>query len=160
MRRPHRAALPVPLLTAALLLTGCGGVSRRQYVSRNEALLKSLPLFPGAVEAHSFSTPHYGGGEGSSPDGYTTTVVYRVVRGTRSGPVLRFYRARLARRGWHPGLPGLSVATRRQMSRTPLAYFSRDRALVVVNAVTLRPVRDRHAERTYMVVADYRGADD
>jgi hypothetical protein len=58
------------LLAAALLLAACGGVSRSDYIAKNEAIVRSLPVFPGAVKAHEISTRHRGG--------YTTTVAYRV----------------------------------------------------------------------------------
>ena len=34
------------LVIAVLLLVGCGGVSRADYVAKNEAIVKSLPVFP------------------------------------------------------------------------------------------------------------------
>jgi hypothetical protein len=148
-------ALP---LTAALLLTACGGVGRRDYVRRNEAVVKSLPVFPGAAETHEFSTPYYSAG-GMSPRGYTTTVVYRVSPRTRGGQVRRFYQTRLEGRGWRPGLPGISAASQERLNTTWLSGFTRGGATAVVNTVTLRSVPGRQRDRFYVVAVDHRGAD-
>jgi hypothetical protein len=54
----RRGKLLVPALAAALALAGCGGVDRRHYVAANDALLESLPVFPGATKIHEVSTPY------------------------------------------------------------------------------------------------------
>jgi hypothetical protein len=120
----RHVAAAVISLAAILGAAGCGGVSRTRYVARNEAILRSLPVFPGASARQKFSTPHYASEE-DSPNGYTTTVVYRVPRGTSGGSVVRFYGRQLARRGWHSGI---SAASRRRMRGIPIGYFARDRA--------------------------------
>jgi hypothetical protein len=134
------------LLLAAVLLVGCGGVSRGDYVSRNEALVRSLPVYPGAVKTHEISTPYVKseGGMSTRPDGYTTSVVYRVPRGTTDASVLRFYATRLGRRGWR------SVIT------PPVRRFTRGRTLVAVNTAFLKPAQRRLGERIYELVVDYR----
>lgn len=136
------------LVAALLLLAGCGGVSRESYVAGNEAIVKSLPVFPGAVKTHDISTPYVKseGGLSTKPSGYTTMVVYRVPRGTTDGSVLRFYTTWLHRHGWKPG------------ANPRVDAFTRDRALVVVNTVFLKPAQRRLGEQIYEVVADYRGA--
>ena len=136
------------LLIAVLLLAGCGGVSRGDYVAGNEAVVRSLPVFPGAEKKHEISTPYVKseGGLSTRPSGYTTTVVYRVPRGTTDNSVQRFYGTRLHRRGWSQG-------------NNPRVYsFTKGRALVVLNTVFLRPAQRRLGERIYEVVVDYRGA--
>jgi hypothetical protein len=133
------------VLATVLTLTACGSVDRGHYVNRNEAIVKSLPVFPGAAKAHEFSTPYYSGG-GMSPHGYTTTVVYRVPAGTDGLSVRRFYEARLEQRGWRSSVPD---------SKSPrakaVAYLMRGKALVILNTITLR-----NRDRMYMVVVDYR----
>jgi hypothetical protein len=135
------------LLAATLLLAGCGGVSRGDYVARNEAIVRSLPVFPGAVKEHEVSTPYVKseGGLSTKPSGYRTTVVYRVPRGTTDASVLRFYATRLGRRGWR------SVIT------PPVRRFTRGRALVAVNTVFLTSAQRRLGEQIYELVVDYRG---
>jgi hypothetical protein len=140
------------LLAAALagtqLLAACGGVSRGDYVGRNEAIVRSLPHFAKAVQTHEVSTPYVKseGGLSTRPSGYTTTVVYRVPRGTTAASVLRFYSTRLERRGWK------QVRTRR------VDAFTDDRAFVAVNTAFLTPAQRRLGEQLYEVVVDYRGA--
>ncbi len=136
------------LLVAVLLLAGCGGVRSGDYVAGNESLVRSLPVFPGAVNTHEVSTPYVKseGGLSTRPSGYTTTVVYRVPRGTADGSVSRFYATRLGRRGWSrvTDVPG---------------DFTKGKALVAVNAVFLTPAQRRLGEQVYTVLVDYRGAD-
>ena len=131
-------------LAAALLLAGCGGVGRREHVRRNEAIIAALPVFPGALKLHEFSTPQYGNGEASGPTGYTTTVVYGVPAGTRGTSVRRFYETRLGRQGWQSSVGNDSPASR------AIVYLKRGRELAVVNTLTLR------GGRTYTVVVDGR----
>ena len=135
------------VLAAALVLTGCGGVNRRDYVARNEAILESLPVFPGAVEAHEVSTPDDKSEGGlSTRSSYITTAVYRVPRGTRGATVLRFYETQLRRRGW-------------QRSKLPrVSDFTRGEALVAVNAALLMTARGQPVDWTYELLVDHRGA--
>jgi hypothetical protein len=144
----RRGVLLVPALTTVLLLTACGGVSRGDYVARNEAIVASLPLFPGAVKAHEISTPYVKseGGLSTRPSGYTTTLVYRVPRGTSAASVLRFYETRLHRRGWQ------------SVGKAPIGDFRRDDAIVAVNTVFLTPAQQYRNDWIYELVADYRGA--
>lgn len=147
MRRPSRSASLVPaLLGAATLLAGCGGVNRRDYVSRNEAILASLPVFPGAVKTHELSTPDYGHGEFSDPTGYSTSVDYRVPRGTRGAAVLRFYESRLERRGW-----------RVSFSSGAVRNFTRKGSLVALDAILLSPAHGKPLNWTYELDVDQRG---
>jgi hypothetical protein len=135
-------------LAAVLLLAGCGGVSRGDYVAQNEAVVRSLPVFPGAVKTHEISTPYVQseGGMSTNASGYRTTVVYRVPRGTTDAAVGRFYATRLGRRGWR------SVIT------PPVRRFTKGRALVAVNTAFVKPAQRRLGEQIYEVVVDYRGA--
>jgi len=143
----RRGVLLVAAVAATLLLAGCGGVSRGDYEARNEAIVRSLPHFPGAVKAHEVSTPYVKseGGLSTRPSGYTTTVVYRVPRGTTDGSVLRFYTTRLGRGGWF------------KVTDLP-ADFTKGRAFVGVNTAFLTPAQRRLGEQIYEVVVDYRGA--
>jgi hypothetical protein len=134
------------LLIAVLLLAGCGGNSRRDYLTRNGAIVQSLPRYPGAVEWHEISTPEYGKGEASNPTGYTTTVVYRVPRGTTGASVQRYYATRLGRSGW------------RSVINPTVRRFTKGRALVALNTVFLAPAQRRLGEQIYDLVVDYRGA--
>lgn len=138
-------------LTVALLLAGCGGVSQRDYVGRNEAIVAALPVFPGAVKAHEVSTPYVKseGGLSTKPSGYMTAVVYRVPRGTRAASVLHFYESRLGRRGW--GSCDFAGSA-------PVANFTRDGALVAVNAAFPAHVQGISVDRTYELLVDHRGA--
>lgn len=132
-------------VTAAVLLAGCGGVGRRDYIRQNEAVLAALPVFNGAVKTHEFSTPEYGNGEASAPTGYTTTVVYLVPPGTRGASVRRFYEKRLGREDWRSGvLASASPGAR------GIVYLKHGKELAVVNTITLR------RDRTYTVDVDYR----
>ena len=124
-------------LAAMLLLAGCGGVSRSDYVARNEAIIRSLPVFPGAVKVREVSTRHR--------SGYTTTVAYRVPRGTSDGSVLRFYETRLGRSGWF-GVTDLGTD------------FTKGRAFLVVNTAFLTPAQRQLGEQIYAVMVDYRRA--
>jgi hypothetical protein len=149
----RRGVLLVPALTIALLLIGCGGANRRDEVRRNEAILAALPVFPGAVKTHEYSTPEYGNGEFSDPTGYTTTLVYRVPRGTRGAAVIRFYRPRLRRRGWESAV---ELGTSRRVRRS-IADFTRDGARVVVNTIFLTAARRRPVDWIYEIDADHSG---
>jgi hypothetical protein len=145
-----RGVLLLPALTAALLLTACGGVNRSAYVARNEAIIKSLPVFPGAVKAHEYSTPNdrSEGGLSTRPSSYLTTVVYRVPRGTSSASVLRFYETQLQPRGWQTTFATPTVAN-----------LTRAGALVAVNTTLLMPtVRSRHVDWIYQLSVDQHGA--
>ncbi len=135
-------------LVATLLLAGCGGVSRGDYVARNEAIVSSLPHFPGAVKTHEVSTPYVKseGGLSTRPSGYRTTVVYRAPRGTTGASVLRSYRTELDRRGWG------------QVNTPRVDAFTKGRAFVAVNTVFLSPAQRRLGEQIYELVVDYRGA--
>ncbi len=140
-------------LGAAVLLAGCGESRlERTDKSRNEAILSSLPVFPGAVKTHESSAPYSGEiPRDPHPAGYSTTVVYRVPPGTSSASVLRFYVVRLnRRRGW--------IASR--SPRRPFAIFvrPRDRSDMYVSANSLVPGRQHQGDSTYEVEVRYRGA--
>ena len=117
-------------------------------MARNEAIVASLPVLPGAVKTHEVSTPYVKseGGLSTKPSGYMTTVVYRVPRGTTAASVLRFYRARLHRNGWRP------------VDNARVYAFTKGRALVAVNAAFPAHAQGRLGEQVYDVLVDYRGA--
>jgi hypothetical protein len=144
----RRGGLLMSVLAVALVLTACGGVNRRDYVAGNEAILNSLPAFPGAVKAHEVSTPddRSEGGLSTRPNSYLTTVVYRVPRGTRGASVIRFYQTQLQRRGW-------------ERSKPPrVADFTRGEAFVAVNAAFLMPAHGQPIDWMYELLVDHRGA--
>jgi hypothetical protein len=121
-------------------------------VSRNEAIVSSLPVFPRAAKTRERSEP-YGGEIPRDPHtaGYSTTVVYRVPLGTSSASVLGFYVARLSRRrGW--------IGSR--VGRRPLAIFvrKRDRSYVHLTTTSLVPGRERSGDSVYEVAVAYRVA--
>jgi hypothetical protein len=106
------------------------------------------------VKVREFSTPNYENGEFAAPSGYTTTLDYRVPRGTHGAAVVRFYESRLRRRGWQLSVPlGNSPRVRRSIVR-----FTRDDAFVAVDALLLAPSHAPYVRWTYEVVVDYRGA--
>jgi hypothetical protein len=137
------------LLVAVLLLAGCGGVSRADYEAKNEAIVRSLPVFPRAVKIHDISTPYVKseGGLSTNPSGYTTTVVYRVPRGTTDASVQDFYGTQLHRNGWRP------------VNNPNVDAFTKGRAFVAVNVAFLTGAQRRLGEQVYDVHVDYRGAD-
>lgn len=134
------------ILTSALatagLLAGCGGVSRSDYLAQNTALVRSLPLYPGATKMGEDT-------EGSKSRGYRTFVLYRVPLATSGAAVLRFYKTELQLRGW-------------QLSGRPLEEdFTRDKALVALYFVLGPAPPMKHGKpsgRTYDIIVDYRGA--
>ncbi|HEY2310890.1 MAG TPA: hypothetical protein VGH46_07235 [Gaiellaceae bacterium] len=143
----RRGVFPVLALASALLLAGCGESRlERTYRSRNEAIIDSLPVFPGAAKTHEAETPFYGELiDSKRPAGYSTSVVYRVPRGTSSASVLRFYVTRLGRGdGWR----GARIGHR------PRALFvrTRDRSVMSVSTASLL-----HGAATYEVEVAYRG---
>lgn len=148
----RRGVLVVPALTAALLLAGCGESRlERTDVSRNEAIIDSLPVYPGAAKTHENSAAYPGEIPGDPhPAGYSTTVVYRVPPGTSSASVLNFYVSRLSRRrGWLGSRVG----------RRPFAIFVRKRDLSSMHLTTtsLVPARKRSDDSVYEVAVAYRG---
>ena len=148
----RRGVLLVPALAAALLLAGCGeGRLERTDKSRNESIIDSLPVFPGAVETREFSTPYSAEiPDDKHPAGYSTTVVYRVPRGTSSAAVLHFYVERINHRhGW--------IGSRSR--HRPFAIFGRTRDLSAmhVTADSLAPGHQQHGDSTYDVAVAYRG---
>jgi hypothetical protein len=147
-----RGVFPVLALAAALLLAGCGESRlERTDKSWNQSIINSLSVFPGAVETHESTTPYGHGIPGDRhPVGYSTTVVYRVSRGTSSAAVLRFYVRRLNHwRGW--------IGSRSR--HRPFAVFGRprDRSAIHVTAYSLAPGRQPRADSTYEINVAYRG---
>lgn len=109
-------------VAVGLLVLGCqGGLDREAYVARNEALLRSLPVYPGAVEIRQTSTADRAD-ENGPVVGYTTTAVFRLPRGATGRGVADFYEEELASE-W-------IVVDRLD---GPVRSFRRDTALVVVN---------------------------
>jgi hypothetical protein len=91
--------LPLSLICIA---ASCGtDVDKDAYVERNQAIVRSLPVFPEAKQLGVRSSP-YRDPEKVETDqttvGYITTVTYRVPPETRTRAVADFYKRRL--HGW------------------------------------------------------------
>ena len=77
------AVVVVAAVAAVVVVLTRPGNGKTAYVHRNEALLASLPVFPGAVKVRQVS-----GSDASNckPRGYWTSVGYQVPKGTRVCP--------------------------------------------------------------------------
>jgi hypothetical protein len=91
-----RALLGVIWVAAVsfLVAAGCAGLENG-HVSQNEAILRSLPIFPGARQIDVKTSRYYEhDGEGAVA-GYITRARFRLPTGTPREKVARFYRTRL-----------------------------------------------------------------
>ena len=172
-------AVVVLAAVAAVVVLTRPGNGKSAYVHRNEALLASLPVFPGAAKIRQASASHGNCG----PPGYGTRVDYQVPKGTRAMAVARFYAARLRRRGWHgriqstPIVEGATIrklgknrgvgfvggSPLRKIGKTLGVFFERGDASVSVSTdemtiLTDRPLREQHILWRYSIGIDYRGA--
>jgi hypothetical protein len=95
-RRVHRS-VGLVLVVAAMHVGGCGSdVDRAPYVEKNQALLESVPSFPGAKQGGFESTPYKGSdNSGAAIIGYGTTRVDTLPAGTRTAKAIAFYRRAL-----------------------------------------------------------------
>jgi hypothetical protein len=173
------AVIVLAAVAAVVVLTRPGN-GKTAYVHRNEALLASLPAFPGAVKIRQASSSR---ASNCRPPGYGTIVDYQVPKGTRAMAVARFYAARLRRRGWHGSIqsePILGAAPFRKLGKnrgvgfvggSPLrkigktfgVAFVRGDASVNIGTddmmiLTDRPLREQHILWRYSIGIDYRGA--
>lgn len=105
MPRKLGALVVVAAVVAVVVVLTRPGNAKTAYVHRNEAILASLPLYPGAVKVRQESGSH---GD-CRPRGYGTRVDYRVPKGTRALAVARFYAAALRRHAWHGGITSQPV---------------------------------------------------
>lgn len=81
------------------MLTGCtgDGVSRDEYVEKNEELLASVPVFPGARRIDVRHSPYYEGDSAGAPvAGYTTAIAFGLPENASRVEVARFYERRLS----------------------------------------------------------------
>lgn len=91
------------LATALLLLAGCRvrSVDKHDYVAQNEAVLRTVPLYPGAKEMTSYSIgvsdPNGNPLHENGPPykGFITTHVYKLPKSATQTAVLSFYHQRL-----------------------------------------------------------------
>ena len=136
-----QGALVAGMLAAPLLLVfGCGP-DRQEYVAANEALIQSLPVFPGAEEVERDSAPYYVNESGPA-SGYGTRVVYRVERDVTDQEVIDFYISELKGEWDHctqeipivPIEPTGAVATATPLGFARSVNFVRENASVSVNA--------------------------
>jgi len=173
------AVVVLAAVAAVVVVLTRPGNGKTAYVNRNEALLASLPVFPGAVKVHQASASHGNCG----PPGYETRVDYQVPKGTRAMAVARFFAAGLRRRGWHGGItpePIFGAAPFRKLGKnrgvgfvggspsrkigeTLAVDFGRGDASVSVGTgdmaiLTDRPLRKQHIVWRYRIVIDSSGA--
>jgi len=164
---------------AAVVVLTRPGSGKTAYVHRNEALLASLPVFPGAVKVRQASGSH----GNCRPPGYGTIVDYQVPKGTRAMAVARFYAAGLRRRGWYGsiwsepifgaapfrklgknrGVGFVGGSPLREIGKTLGVAFVRGDASVNIGTddmmiLTDRPLREQHIVWRYSIGIDYRGA--
>ncbi len=89
------------LVLAVLVLAGTGcGANRDDDVRRNEEIIASLPVFPGAkrttTSVHPFEDPDRGEEEWvDRPAGYVTRLMFEVPDGTSARDILRFFDAEM-----------------------------------------------------------------
>src|SRR5439155_5848062 len=100
----RRLAARLAVLAVAFL-SACGGIDRGSYVSSNERLVDSLPVYPGAQKADEDQSVGYPAAgqlfpENDSSGGYTTYRRYGMPAGKRCGQVQQWYGLRLGERGW------------------------------------------------------------
>jgi hypothetical protein len=98
------------LLVPVVAQTGCTIVSvdKRAYTARNQAIMESLPLYPGARFETAFTMKDQGGNgwpcENCGPaTAYQSYRFYRLPAGTDPQAVLAFYERRMPVR-WEPQL--------------------------------------------------------
>ena len=120
---PYSLAVAVGAL--ALALSGCGNsdVDKGAYIRANQAVFKSLPVFPEAQLREQSSSPYHLEEDGhGSIAGYTTLFELDLPTGARADDVARFYRRRLGRR-WRlvESLDG------------PVLNFRKRRSLISIN---------------------------
>ena len=153
MNKPWRALLVLTVLAAVSLVLSRTVFGGNAYVAHNEALLRSLPVYPGAVRVSLTSSPYYADDAfvASSPLGYGTLGEFRVPKGTVGRVVARFYVGQLTRRGWR-------VASQRRVRDRGagtnyviyLTGFMRSGEYVSVDTSNVG-----YAPRTYEVYVDY-----
>jgi hypothetical protein len=71
-------------------------VNRDAYVEKNEELLASVPVFPGADRFEVSSSPYHGSDGEGDPIGYGTTHRFRLPKDASRVEVARFYKRRLS----------------------------------------------------------------
>ena len=92
------------VLVSAFVLgaAACGGLDKGAYLRKNEAVVRSLPVFPGARWMRVSSSAYRddrGLDEPAGPVvGYGTKVIYTLPKTSRVGEVVAFYETRLHRR--------------------------------------------------------------
>ena len=143
-------AIPVGFFATPFLFSR-GNSLEDLYVERNERLLASLPILPGAREIDRRTDSYRADPtiEASPIGGYRTKVVYEAPSRARAADVIRFYRAHLRR--WN-----VTVTPSGCEGKTACrgATFVRGGAIVVLD---VRRLVDRRG-RTYRLVVDYAGA--
>ena len=91
-------ALAVSLATAAVLVAGCAwrDVDKGDYVAKNEAILNSVPAFPGGVlVATSSGESQRANGDVGRITGYETMQTFRVPTSAYRDQVKDFFKSRL-----------------------------------------------------------------
>jgi hypothetical protein len=115
-----RARCALLLLPSALLLAGCGGKAAPSAHERaNSALLRTLPVYPGAAAPRTTPGDAFAAGDWTLP------------RRTDPNRVVDWYVARLQARGWH--VSGKSFDTIRASRRgASVSIGVRGRTLEIV----------------------------
>ncbi len=158
----------------AALVVACGA-GRGAYVEKNERILDTLPVIPGAERLRVESSPYYLSDSGPV-DGYTTNVRYEAPLGMSARDVVDFYIGSLGTDWEHcreeiptlrldgavPGQPDrLDGAEPGQPDDSILlAHFFTEGALVAVNTTAMVSVNTdgifHGGAHTYEVVVDHR----
>jgi hypothetical protein len=135
------------LLGAAIMACG-GDVNRDEYITKNDALLDTLPLYPGAELFRRQDLP-YSDSEMGPITGYGTSVQYSVAADVNDEDVVQFYETHLSE-GWtsceyeiHYGAaenPGPTPSS--AGSVTAAVFYRADGASVGVLTDGLAPVTD------------------
>jgi hypothetical protein len=141
------------LAAAAAVVVALAGIAlafarnqRSADVARNEAVLRSLPTFPGAVVVSRTSSPFYES-ESGPPSGYSTNVVFELPHRVRQRAVIDFYVRRMS--GWSSRVeyaPGVEVATGEPRPGAWSATFRRGSVVVGVNTDNLISKKGRRFE--------------
>jgi hypothetical protein len=87
-----RLALAATVLMGALFAAGCGGgdVDQSDYLKANQAVLDTLPTFPGATELRRQELPYYLSEHGPVA-GYGTSVTFSVGPAVTDDDVVGFF---------------------------------------------------------------------
>jgi hypothetical protein len=150
-----RVRIGILLAVTLVIPVGCGGQDRQLYIERNEKLLGSFPVFPGAVPIAKDSHPYTIGDGGlfNQPDGYGTTVTYRLTRPSSGQEVGEFYLAE-ADAQWARNVEEIKgrepPGPQGERGPTIKIHFCKDQALASVDT------RNVAVNSTYAIYVDHK----